>query len=168
MSAAGVAGSSLAHVTVGQVMSAPVITVRADSPTQQVVDTLARHRISAVPVVDGQDALLGVVSEYDLLARDGAVARDLMTTAVISVGVDTPLDDVRHLLIERRIRRVPVVHEGRVVGIVSRHDVVTMMATEWACQVCGEPVPGESRPNACPKCQAAGEQFLLQERPPGA
>jgi CBS domain-containing protein len=158
---------SLVHVTAGDVMSSPVITVLADASTQQVVDTLARHRISAVPVVDHTGTLLGLVSEHDLLSKTGAVASDLMTTAVVSVTVDSAADDIRHLLIDRRIRRVPVMKGGRLVGIVSRHDLVAVMAMEWACQVCGEPVRGQHPPSACPKCHGEGAQFALQEQPPG-
>lgn len=148
-------------------MTSPVITVLPDAATQQVADTLTRHGISAVPVVDAAGTLLGLVSEHDLLSKVGAVARDLMTMAVITVTVDSAADDIRHLLIDRRIRRVPVVREGRLVGIVSRHDLVAAMATEWACRVCGEPVRGEHPPTACPKCHTRSTQFELQEQPPG-
>jgi rubrerythrin len=90
-----------------------------------------------------------------------------MTTAVISVAEDTAIADVRHLLVERRIRRVPVVTAGRLVGIVSRRDVVALMATEWVCQVCGEAIRGEHPPDACPKCHGGGDRFVLQEQAPG-
>ena len=159
---------SLAHVTAGDIMTSPAITVLADASTQQVADILTQHRISAAPVVDQAGTLLGLVSEHDLLSKSGAVARDLMTTAVISVSVDSAADDIRHLLINRRIRRVPVMQGGRLVGIVSRHDLVAAMATEWVCQVCGEPVRGEHPPSMCPKCHAGSAQFMLQEQPPGA
>ncbi len=158
----------LAHLTAGDIMVSPVITVPVDASTQQVADTLTEHRISAAPVVDAAGTLLGLVSEHDLLSKTGEVASDLMTTAVISVTVDSAADDIRHLLIDRRIRRVPVLHEGHLVGIVSRHDLVAVMATEWACQVCGEPVRGERSPTTCPKCHARSAQFVLQEQPPGA
>ncbi len=159
--------ASLPHLTAGDIMTSPVITVLADASTQQVAETLTRHRISAAPVVNEAGTLLGLVSEHDLLSKTGAVASDLMTTAVISVTVDSAADDIRHLLIDRRIR-VPVVQEGRLVGIVSRHDLVAAMATEWVCQVCGEPARGQHPPSTCPKCQATSAQFVLQEQPPGA
>lgn len=162
------AAPSPARVTAGDIMTAPVVTVRADTSTQQVADTLTRHRISAAPVVNESGALLGLVSEYDLLAKTGEVAGDLMTTAVISVSTDCAVDDIRHLLIDRRIRRVPVLQEGRLVGIVSRRDVIAIVATEWVCQVCGEPARGEHPPSACPRCRATSERFELQEQPPGA
>lgn len=159
---------SLPHVTAGDIMTSPVITVPAHASTQQVADTLTRHGIGGVPVVDQAGTLLGLVGEHDLLTKAGAVASDLMTTVVITVTADSAADDVRHLLIDRRIRRVPVVREGRLVGIVSRHDLAAVMATEWACQVCGEPVRGEHPPATCPKCHARSTQFELQEQPPGA
>lgn len=159
--------SALAHVTARDIMTSPVITVSPDASTQHVAETLTRHRISAAPVVGEADALLGIVSEYDLLAKVGEVARDVMATAVISVSADCAVDDIRHLLVDRRIRRVPVVQEGHLVGIVSRHDVLATIAMEWVCRVCGEPARGEHPPGACPRCRAAGEQFELQEQPPG-
>jgi len=153
--------------TAGDIMTAPVITVTPDASVGQVAETLRRQRISAVPVVDAAGTVLGLVSEYDLLAKTGAVAGDVMVTALITVSSETAVGDVRHLLVERRIRRVPVLDAGRLVGIVSRSDVIALLATEWVCGVCGEPVRGEQRPEMCPKCHAPGEQFRLQEQAPG-
>jgi CBS domain-containing protein len=151
----------------GEIMTTPVVTVPPDTPTGEVAETLGRHRISAVPVVDEAGGVVGLVSDYDLLAKPGRTARDVMTTAVVSVTEDTDVADVRHLLVDRRIRRVPVLAAGRLVGIVSRSDVVALMATEWVCQVCGEPVRGEQPPDVCPKCLGGGEGFVQQEQPPG-
>lgn len=157
-----------AAARVGEIMTTPVVTVSPDTPTAEIADSLARHRISGVPVVDEAGGVVGLVSEYDLLARSGQSAREVMTTAVVSVTEDTDVADVRHLLVDRRIRRVPVLAGGRLVGIVSRGDVVALMATEWVCEVCGEPVRGERPPDACPKCLGGADRFALQEQPPGA
>lgn len=148
-------------------MTSPVVTVPLDCLTGEIAKVLGRHRISAVPVVDETGAVAGLVSEYDLLAKAGAVAREVMTTAVVSVTEDTSVDDVRHLLVDRRFGRVPVLAAGRLVGIVSRGDVVALLATEWVCEVCGEPVRGERPPETCPRCLGSGERFTLQEQPPG-
>lgn len=155
-------------ITAGEIMSSPVITVPAGATRAQIADLLTQHRISAAPVVDGAGTVVGLVSEHDLLAKPGTATQELMTTAVISVSPDCPLTDLRHLLVERRICRVPVLRDGQLVGIVSRGDVVATMVTEWVCEVCGEPVRGEQRPDVCPRCQASGERFVLQEQPPGA
>lgn len=159
---------SAALTTAGQIMSTPVVSVAPRAPIREVADALTQHQISAVPVVDDGGNVLGMVSEYDLLANAGTVAAEVMTTAVISVSADTAIADVRHLLVERRIRRVPVLAAGRLVGIVSRGDVVALLITEWVCEVCGEPVHAEQPPQMCPKCQAGPERFVLQEQPPGA
>lgn len=155
-------------ITAGDIMSSPVITLPPRATRAEIAASLTRHGISAAPVVDESGNVLGLVSEHDLLAKPGDTASELMTTAVISISTDCPVNDIRHLLVERRIRRVPVLQDGRLVGVVSRHDVVATMATEWVCQVCGEPVRGDQPPIACPKCGADRERFVLQEQPPGA
>ena len=153
---------------VKEIMTAPVITVGRDATVPEIARLLRGRRVSAVPVVDAEGAVVGLVSEYDLLARTGATASDVMTTQVICVTEDTDVDEVRHLLVERRIRRVPVLAGGRMVGIVSRSDVMALLTTEWACGVCGEVVHGERPPAACPKCGAEAERFALQEPAPGS
>lgn len=163
----GQAGSASTQATAGDVMTSPVVTVSLDTPTDHIAETLTRHRISAVPVIDEAGTVLGLVSEYDLLAKPGGFARELMSTAVITVSADSAIDDVRHLLIDRHIGRVPVVEQGRLVGIVSRGDMMALLATEWVCPVCGQPVRGERAPAVCPTCHTSGDRFVLQEQPPG-
>lgn len=148
-------------------MTSPVITVSLESTVSEVAQLLRTHRISAVPVVGAGGALAGLVSEYDLLARSGSTTADVMTGSVISVSAGTPISDVRHLLVDRRIRRVPVVESGELVGIVSRGDVVALLATEWVCQVCGESVRGDHPPESCPRCHAGSDRFELVEQSPG-
>ncbi|MEO9139530.1 MAG: CBS domain-containing protein [Jatrophihabitans sp.] len=149
-------------------MSSPVITVLVGAGRAEIAEVLTRGKISATVVVDENGTVVGVVSEHDLLAKSGAAAGELMSTSVISVSPDCPVSDLRHLLVERRIRRVPVMGDGQLVGIVSRGDVVAMMAMEWVCHVCGESARGEQPPETCSKCHAAADRFSLQEQSPGA
>jgi CBS domain-containing protein len=143
------------------VMTAPVVTVYADTPVRRIAEVLLAHRISAVPVVDARGAIVGIVSEGDLmrraetgterhrswwlrlvsgpddLARDyvkahGRGAADVMTRDVITVAEDSPVSAIACLLEERRIKRVPVVRDGRLVGIVSRADLLRGLATQPA------------------------------------
>lgn len=153
---------------VKEIMTAPVVTVPEDTPVADVAAKLRGHRISAVPVVDAAGAVVGLVSEYDLLARQGATARAVMTTEVITASEDTDVEQVRHLLVECRIRRIPVLAGRRLVGIVSRSDVIALLTIEWACQACGQPERGPQPPPRCPTCHAGQEQFVLQEPPPGS
>lgn len=152
---------------VREIMTTAVITVTADAPVPVIAALLRENRISGVPVVDFGGAVIGLVSEFDLLAREGAAAGEVMTSSVIAVSEDTDVDDVRHLLIERGIRRVPVLSGRRLAGIVSRGDVVALLTTEWACQVCGQAVRGRHPPGQCPRCHAAPDQFAMQDPAPG-
>ena len=152
---------------VKEIMTARVITVPEDMPVPAVAGVLRENRISGLPVLDAAGAVVGLVTEFDLLARTGETAMDVMTSPVISVGEDTDVDEVRHLLVERRIRRVPVLSGDRLAGIVSRSDVVALLTTEWVCQVCGEAARGQHPPSQCPRCHAAANRFTRQDPVPG-
>jgi len=152
---------------VKEIMTSPVICAQIDTLAGDVAKLLAQHKISAVPVTDREGTVVGLVSEYDLLARTGQYARDIMSPGILSVNEETDIDAVRSLLIERRIRRGPVMAGQRLVGIVSRSDIVRQIAVQWYCDVCGEPVRGERRPQSCPKCSAPGARFTQDPHPPG-
>lgn len=135
------------------VMTRSVITVGPDAPVREVAHVLDEHRISGVLVVDEQGSLLGVVSEADFLveAQGGApvhrsaiarlfgrapdptapgdrhyakTARDLMTSPVITIGPTALVADAAALMTRDRINRLPVVEDGKLVGIVTRADLV--------------------------------------------
>lgn len=139
------------------VMTSDVIAVKPDATVMQVAEIFVAHRISAVPVVDRNGMLVGIVSEGDLLRRAeiGTDRRrswwlqfissnrslaaeyvkchshkvaDVMTTEVITVDEATPIADIADLLETRHIKRVPVVRDGRPVGIVSRADLIRALA----------------------------------------
>ena len=152
---------------VKEIMTSPVITTRDDASAADVATLLAKHRISAVPVTDASGAVIGLVSEYDLLARQGKLARDIMSPGIISVSEDADVEDVRLLVVQRKVRRIPVVAGQRLVGIVSRSDLVRQMAVQWYCDICGEPVRAEHPPERCPKCAAPAGRFAQDEHPPG-
>ena len=152
---------------VKEIMTTPVVTAAPDTPASGVAQLLARHKISGVPVTDPDGAVVGLVSEYDLLVKKGATAREIMSPSVISVTEETDVDDVTTLLVDLRIRRVPVLAGQRLVGIVSRSDLVKLLAMEWTCEVCGEPVADTRPPDRCPRCGEPRERFSRQETPPG-
>lgn len=93
----------------GDIMSTPVISVSLATTAVEIAEKLGMHGISAVPVVDASQHVVGLVSEHDLLAKAGVTAAEIMTTAVISVTADTDVSAIRHLLVDQRIRRVPVI-----------------------------------------------------------
>ena len=139
------------------VMTSEVITVDEHDPVAAVAKLLAERGISAVPVVDSENQVIGMVSEGDLLhrAETGTERRrswwlemmastnqlagdyikshsgkvnDVMTRDVIAVADTTPVADIAVLLETNRIKRVPVVRDGKLVGIVSRANLVRALA----------------------------------------
>ncbi len=135
------------------VMTANVVTVSQDTDIRTVARRLIERRISAVPVVDRDGRVVGIVSEGDLMRRaesgterhpswwleliampedkahdyvksHGLTAKDVMTREVITVAEDAPLAEVATLLERNRIKRVPVVRDGKIVGIVSRANLL--------------------------------------------
>jgi CBS domain-containing protein/DNA-directed RNA polymerase subunit RPC12/RpoP len=136
------------------VMSRRVISITAQQSRQQAARLMAQHRISGLPVVTQENELVGVVSEYDVISKQGETVGEIMSRGVISVSGETELEEVRHLLVYERIKRVPVLEGGKLVGIVSRGDLVREVAQRWECQVCGEVVHSEEQPQRCPRCGA--------------
>ena len=140
------------------VMVSAVITVQPDASIQEVADLLLRNRISAVPVVGTDGKLLGIVSEGDLLNRPetqtthrrswwieaiasnetlaanyvkshSRKAADVMTRHVITASPDTPVAEVAALLESNGIKRVPIMKGNKIVGIVSRANLLQGLAS---------------------------------------
>jgi CBS domain-containing protein len=135
------------------IMTASVATVRPDTEVSEIAKQLLARHISAMPVVVDQDTVVGIVSEGDLMrrseneterqpswwirmfaepeerARDyvkthGMCAEDIMSRNVISVTEDTSLADIAEILEKNHIKRVTVVRDGKLVGIVSRANLL--------------------------------------------
>jgi CBS domain-containing protein len=139
------------------VMTSEVLTVDENATVPAVAKLLAERGISAVPVVDKENRVIGMVSEGDLLHRaetgterrgswwlemmastnklagdyiksHSGKVKDVMTRDVLSVAEPTPVADIAVLLETNRIKRVPVVRDGKLVGIVSRANLVRALA----------------------------------------
>jgi CBS domain-containing protein len=151
---------------VREIMTRNVITVTEDTPVLEVARLLSERRISAVPVCNQDGAVVGLVSEFDLLAREGKTAREVMSPGIISVTEDTDVEEARFLLIERRIRRVPVMSGQKLIGIVSRSDIVRELTLHWICEACGEMTRAKAPPERCWKCGAV-DHFRHERQHPG-
>jgi CBS domain-containing protein len=145
----------------GEVMTREVVTVGPDTPVLKIVQLLLERGISSVPVTDQGGSLLGVVSDGDLLRRveigtekhhggwrafftgtatlaeeyirsHGAVARDIMTRDVVSVSRTTPLGEIADLMEQRHIKHMPVLEDGKLVGVVSRGNLLRAFASHRA------------------------------------
>jgi CBS domain-containing protein len=111
------------------IMTKKVITVKPSTTKDELAKLLARNKISGVPVMDEEGCcVIGVVTEADLLQKVGQTVGELMTKEVISVSEDTPMEEIAKILAEKGIKRVPVLKEGKLVGIVSRADIVKAFA----------------------------------------
>ena len=128
--------------TVGDLMTPDPISVRQDAPLARAARLLDEHRVHGLPVVDETGALVGVVSQTDMLrARTteylwsswrGLQVRHLMSSPALTVTVDTPVVDAASRMEEYQVHRLVVVGaDGTVpIGIVSTSDLVRAMATE--------------------------------------
>lgn len=142
-------------IPVKDVMTRDVITFREDTPIEEIARVLSSKHITGAPVLAVEGHVVGIVSETDVFAKKGKVARDIMSPRVISVTEETGIDEAARLLIGERIRRVPVVSGGKMVGLLSRSDVLDFYAkTRWTCNVCGWWERSLERPAKCFSCSS--------------
>ena len=114
--------------TAGEIMTRDVLTVPPETTVEELAKLLAFHNISGMPVVDASGAVVGIVSEADVIAKKGATVGEIMTPEVVSVPESTPVERLAALMAERKIKRVPVMSEGTLLGMVSRADIVKALA----------------------------------------
>jgi CBS domain-containing protein len=114
--------------TAKDIMTTRVVTVKPSTPIADAARLLVRRKISGVPVVDEKDKtkVVGILTEADLLAAPSGAktVAEVMRKRVISVSPETPIDEIAAILVKRKIKRVPVLEGGKLVGIVSRIDVL--------------------------------------------
>jgi len=140
------------------VMVRNVVTVHPETDMAEAVKLLAEHDVSALPVLDGMGNLVGMLSEADLIHRveigtekhrpwwqeavtgastlaadfaksHGKKVGEIMTTGVVSVSEDTPLSEIAATLERNGVKRVPVLRDGKLVGIVSRSNLIQALAS---------------------------------------
>jgi CBS domain-containing protein len=153
-------------IPVKEVMTTNVTSFREETPVEEIALTLTRKRITGGPVLSSDGQVVGIVSETDVFTKKGKVARDIMSQHVITVSPDTGIDEAARLLVGERIRRVPVVKRGKMVGLLSRSDVLDFFATtRWTCNVCGRWERGLEQPERCHSCSST--DIRLERADPG-
>ena len=116
--------------TAKDIMCTELVTIRPDATLAEAARTLLDNRISGLPVTDSSKFLVGVISEFALLAliynplSRKQLVQDHMTKNVISITPDSSLKELADTFILKRLRRVPVTENGRLVGMVSRRDLL--------------------------------------------
>lgn len=146
---------------VADVMVTGVLSVGPDASVREIASMMLERRISGLPVVDQEGRIVGIVSEGDLIRRPeigtdhapagwlhlflsdeertrefvkshGRKVREVMTQPAICVAADTPLAVVVRLMERHRVKRLPVVENGRLVGLVTRADLLRALVTRRA------------------------------------
>lgn len=146
-------------LTAKDVMTTHVITVEQGASIEQALRLMAEYCVSGLPVIDGSRKLVGMITENDVLLKDkidiphprmalyglyvvpddlitkvykesrGIRVEDAMTKKVISFSEDASLTEIAKAMVDRKINRVPIVKDGKVIGIVSRADIIRAMAS---------------------------------------
>ena len=111
-----------------QIMTKEIITVTPGMTVKSLANTLIKNQISGAPVTSKDGKIIGIVSEADIVANKGKDVKALMSKKIISVVEDTPVEEIAQLMTTHKIKRVPVMRGGKVVGIVSRADIVGAIA----------------------------------------
>jgi CBS domain-containing protein len=137
---------------VADVMTTNAVAVRANASFKEIAARLREHQVSAFPVLDNDDEVIGVVSEADLLPKEaleagyeghrgplaglrhraerekaeGLTAADVMTRPAITIGPHDLVSRAAHLMYDHRITSLPVVDRGRLVGVITRADVLSL------------------------------------------
>lgn len=112
------------------IMTESLATIRPDATIREAVELLIAERISGLPVVDDNDRLVGIITEFALLAiaYDSVVLEEPvsqhMTTELLTVNANDPIRKVADLCVVHRVRRVPVLENGALIGLIARRDVL--------------------------------------------
>lgn len=125
-------------------MSTKPVTITADTPITDALRVMRQNQVRRLPVLDREGAMVGIVSEKDLLYASPSPATslsihemhyllsrllvsELMTTDVITVTPDTPVEEAARIMADHKIGGLPVIQEGKLVGIITETDVFTVL-----------------------------------------
>lgn len=111
-----------------QIMTKEIITVSPSTTVKGLAQTLIKNQISGAPVAGKDGKIVGVVSEADIVAKNGKDVKAIMSKKIVSVEEDTPVEVIAQIMTTHKIKRVPVMRGAKVVGIVSRADIVSAIA----------------------------------------
>jgi acetoin utilization protein AcuB len=131
-------------VLVCERMSTKPVTITADTPITDALRVMRQNQVRRLPVLDREGAMVGIVSEKDLLYASPSPATslsihemhsllsrllvsELMTTDVITVTPDTPVEEAARIMADHKIGGLPVIQEGELVGIITETDVFTVL-----------------------------------------
>lgn len=154
-----------AMVAIHEIMTTEVVTTTPDESVEEVARILRTRGIGGLPVVDDRGVLVGMVSEFDVVSKRGRTVREIMSHGVISAGEDASADQITNLMALHGIRRVPVVREGQLAGIVTRSDLLRLFSNiRWSCETCGDFERGFVKPERCVRCNGTALHLEREHR----
>lgn len=110
------------------IITRDIITVSPTMTVKSLAMTLIKNQISGAPVAGKDGKIIGVVTEADIVAKKGKDVKTIMSKKVISVSEDTAVEAIAQLMTTDSIKRLPVMNGAKIVGIVSRADIVSAIA----------------------------------------
>ncbi|MGB2706055.1 MAG: CBS domain-containing protein [Candidatus Omnitrophota bacterium] len=122
---------------VKDVMKKEIIVAKIHEPIQHISKLLTEKKISNIPVINGRGGLIGVVSEQDIIRAMESedfmklTAKDIMTKTVLSVKENDSLEYVSKVFMEHPFRRLPVTRNKKVVGTVTREDIINSFMSDY-------------------------------------
>ncbi|WDC84599.1 CBS domain-containing protein [Caloramator sp. mosi_1] len=136
---------------VKDIMTREVVTVTPNTPVTEVANLMKNYNIGSVPVCEG-NRVVGIITDRDIVLRDVAygknpgevLARDVMTVGITTINSDNDIHDAARLMAEKQIRRLPVVEDGRLVGMLALGDIAV---TNRLQDDAGEALSDISKPN---------------------
>ena len=115
----------------GLLMEGSVVSCKSTDLGRHIASQLANHNIGSVPIVDKNEMIVGLVSEFDLLQilmegreLDRVMAEEVMTREVKTIQEDTPVDEIIRLMDTHHLIRMPVVKDGKLIGMMARRDLL--------------------------------------------
>jgi CBS domain-containing protein len=120
-----------ANLKLEEIMTRPAVSAKKDTPVKDIAFEIFYGFFSGMPVTESDGRIIGVVTEIDLLKQirqgkdiENLRADEIMTKDPVTVDINTPLDKVLDIMIEKNIIRIPVTEEGRLVGVIARRDIL--------------------------------------------
>ena len=128
-------------LTAADIMTEELVTIHPDAPIMEAIEMLIDQQISGLPVVDDGGQLVGVITEFAMLAMvydhdvQNQTVRQHMTREVITVDADDNIGRIADMCIVHRVRRLPVMKSGKLIGLIARRDVLQALYQD-AAQSC--------------------------------
>ena len=123
-------------LTASEIMTSPVVSIAPNALIEHALEMMLQHGVSGLPVVERDNRLVGVISEFDTLMlldprqenySPVAPVAHFMSTDVLSIDADAPVAEVAGMFLRQPVRRLPVLRDGRLVGIITRRDMIAII-----------------------------------------